>query len=65
MTKCKYCNIGYSEIGYWSLFDFWNLVIGYCHIEDVSQAPNFFNFNPLANMSGRISRAGNLPNSPF
>jgi hypothetical protein len=26
------------------------------------QAPNFFNFNPLANINGITSLAGNLPN---
>jgi hypothetical protein len=51
-------------IGDWSLFGYWCLEFGYSRIYHAAYAPNFLNFNPLANSRGRRSTAGNLPNSP-
>ena len=41
------------------------LEFGYCRIYDAAYAPNFFNFNPLANIKGSTSMAGNLPSCPL
>jgi len=38
---------------------------GYGRIYDAAYAPNFFNFNPLANINGSTSMAGNLPSCPL
>ncbi len=66
MTKVlNYSKFGDSEIGYWSLFGYWNLVTGYCRICDAVQAPNFFNFSPFANIRATMSTAGNRPSCPF